>query len=312
MTISYSAPGKVILSGEHSVVYGKPAFVSAIDLRLTVQIKDGNNKKINAKLHESFSYIEDIVIKYLSKKQSVKKRPLLYLYKSDIPVGRGMGSSAAFCVASSAALLHFYSEKEQDKQVINSIAYQAEKYFHGMPSGVDVSASCFGGLIFYRKEFEFLKHISSLNFKIPQIILDNLYIIDSGKPEESTAEMVKMVGKKYNENPKGMDTIFVNIEKVTKRMVVSVVKEDVRMFHDAILENQKLIEDLGIVSQRTKILIRSLSKFGIGKVTGAGGLKNGSGMILFSATNEKIKDHLAKNKIKNLEFNQDFKGVERI
>ena len=51
-----------------------------------------------------------------------------------------MGSSAAFCVASVAALLHFYTGKQYEKQVINSLAYQCEKYFHGMPSGVDVSA----------------------------------------------------------------------------------------------------------------------------------------------------------------------------
>src|SRR3989338_2438064 len=155
MKISYSAPGKIILSGEHSVVYGKPALVTAVNLRLTVTINEGKPQ------------IKD------------KKKSFNYYYKSDIPIGRGMGSSAAFCVATAAALLHFYTGREYDKQIINSLAYQGETYFHGMPSGVDVSASCFGGLIFYRKEFEFLKNISSLNFKIPKRIQDQLILIDS-------------------------------------------------------------------------------------------------------------------------------------
>ncbi len=312
MKISYSAPGKIILSGEHSVTYGKPAFVTGINLRLTIHLSEGKPIIKDKKHHEAFLFIEDIVIKYLQKKQDVKKKSIIYSYESEIPIGRGMGSSAAFCVATTAALLYFYSGQEHDKQLINSLAYQGEKYFHGFPSGVDVSASCFGGLIFYRKEFEFLKHISSLNFKIPQKILDNLYLLDSGKPVEDTSEMIKIVGKNYNRNPKKMEVCLNNIEKVTKRMLISIVKEDTTMFKDSILENEKLVEELGIVSKTTKAFLTSLSEFGAGKVTGAGGLKKGSGMIIFYSSNNKLKDYFFDNKIKVFKFNQDFEGVKRI
>lgn len=312
MKISYSAPGKIILSGEHSVTYGKPAFVTGIHLRLTIHLSEGTPAIKDQKLHKAFTYIEDIVIKYLQKKQEIKKKDIYYSYESEIPIGRGMGSSAAFCVATTAALLHFYSGHEHDKQVINSLAYQAEKYFHGFPSGVDVSASCFGGLIFYRKEFEFLKHISSLNFKIPQTILDNLYLLDSGEPVEDTSEMIKIVGKNYNNNPKKMEVCLNTIEKVTKRMVISVVKEDTQMFEDAIADNEKLVEELGIVSKSTKSLLQSLSPFGVGKVTGAGGLKKGSGMIIFYSKDNKFKDYLSANKIQLFKFNQDFDGLKHV
>jgi mevalonate kinase len=311
MNISYSAPGKIILSGEHSVTYGKPAFVTGINLRLTIHLSEGKPQDKNEKLHKAFVYIEDIVLKYLQKRQEIKKKDIHYSYESGIPIGRGMGSSAALCVATTAALLHFYSGHEHDKQVINSLAYQAEKYFHGFPSGVDVSASCFGGLIFYRKEFEFLKHISSLNFKIPQTILDNLYLLDSGEPVEDTLEMIKEVGKNYNINPKKMEVCLNNIEKVTKRMVISIVKEDMTMFKEAITENEKLVEELGIVSESTKMLLQSLSKFGAGKVTGAGGLKKGSGMIIFYSTNSAFKDQLSAKKIQLFKFDQDFDGVKK-
>ncbi len=305
--VSYSAPGKIILSGEHSVVYGKPAFVTAVDLRLTVTVEDGDK----GTKHQSVDHIEEVVLSYLRKHITVSKKTFSCEYTSDIPIGRGMGSSAAFCVATVAALLHFYTGKQYDKQVINSLAYQSEKYFHGMPSGVDVSASCFGGLIFYRKEFEFLKHISSLNFKIPKKIQDNLYLIDSGKPSESTAEMVKLVGKRYNESPKDMEQTLVQIEKVTKRMVISIVKEDSTMFKEALQENEKLVEDLGIVSAQTRKLIESLSPIGIGKVTGAGGIAEGSGMILFySEDRDTFKKVLHEKTIPYVPFHQDFDGVK--
>ena len=151
------------------MVYAKPAFVTAVDLALTVTIDEGKSTQKDVKLQEAVASCDSIVKSYLSKEKiSFEDRSFTYSYESDIPEGRGMGSSAAFCVATVAALLHFYGGKSFNKEVINSLAYQCEKYFHGMPSGVDVSASCFGGLIYYRREFEFLKCISALNFKIPK------------------------------------------------------------------------------------------------------------------------------------------------
>ncbi len=307
-TISYSAPGKVILSGEHSVVYGKPAFVTAIDLRLTVSIQEGEK----GEKHQAIDHIEELVLSYLNKQQKVSKKTFSWDISSDILIGRGMGSSAAFCVATVAALLHFYTGKGHDNQVINSLAYQAEKFFHGMPSGVDVSASCFGGLIFYRKEFEFLKHISSLNFKIPTQFQEQLLLVDSGKPTETTAEMVQAVGKRYNEMPKEMEQTIMQIEKITKRMVVSIMKEDLNMFAESIKDNQTYLQDFGIVSQSANNLLTQLSDYGVGKVTGAGGLEEGSGMILFLAEDKnKTIEFLKQQKIEYVPFKQDFDGVTK-
>jgi len=309
MKISYSAPGKIILSGEHSVVYGKPALVTAVNLRLTVTINEGKPQIKDKEIHEAVVKIEEIVLNYLQKQTKVKKKSFNYYYKSDIPIGRGMGSSAAFCVATAAALLHFYTGREYDKQIINSLAYQGEKYFHGMPSGVDVSASCFGGLIFYRKEFEFLKNISSLNFKIPKRIQDQLILIDSGRPVESTAQMVKQVGKRYNDDPKFIETVLNTIEKLTKRMVVSIVKEDTDLFQETVKENQSELENLGIVSKQTKKLLKDIEPYGVGKVTGAGGQAEGSGLILFLVKDKPgLENYTKKNKLILLPFEQDFEG----
>lgn len=310
MSITYKAPAKIILSGEHSVVYTKPAFVTAVDFHLQVSLEEGTSSLQPSHIQQAIDYIQKIVVQYLNKEHiSADIRPFICSIDSQIPEGRGMGSSAAFCVALVSALLHFYTGREWDKQTISTLAYQSEKHFHGMPSGVDVSASCYGGLIFYRKEFEFLKTISALNFKIPQAFEQNLILIDTGAPAESTKEMVALVGKRYNKNPQEMDHTLSSIEKVTKRMVISIVKEDWNLFIDCIDDNQKLLVKLGIVSASTSQLLEQLQPYGKGKVTGAGGIKQGSGFILFAVENKDIIGVLEKHNVSYLQFKQDFKGV---
>lgn len=309
MKIVYSAPAKIILSGEHASVYGKPIVITALNLRLIVTVWESPKQRED----NTMLFVAQTVKEYLAKqKMKINDRDFDFSVESEIPQGRNLGSSAAYSVASVAALLHFYTGRQWDKETINKLAYEIEKMFHGKPSGGDNSASCFGGLIFFRKEFEFLKTLSSLAMKFPQKFTDHLVIIDSGKPVESTKEMVMdVVGGRFNKDPKKIEALFNSIEKTTKRMVMSIAAEDVSMFKTAIEENQTYLEQIGAVSTKTKEFLDSLKTFGIGKVTGGGGKKEGSGNILFFADNaDALKAHLKKNNIPYLPFHQDFIGVK--
>ena len=308
--IQYCAPAKIIFSGEHAVVYGKPALVSAINLHLTFSVWDAK-KEIQDK---NILFIAKTIQEYLKKKKyPIIKTDYNYSVQSTIPIGRGLGSSAAFSVASSATFLEYFSGRQFQKEEINNVGYQIEKQFHSRPSGVDTSASCFGGLIYFRKEFEFLKTISNLHIKIPQNIENNLYLIDSGKPHESTSEMVETVGQKYNKSSKVMDILFSEIEKTTKRLVVSLVKEDGIFFQKTIAENESLLEEIGVVSKHTEQLLCLLKEYGVGKVTGAGGKKNGSGYILFYHLNGKdIEEKCKKLQIPCIKFVSEYEGVTKI
>ena len=308
--ISYSAPAKVILSGEHAVVYGKPALVSALDFRLKIRVwKDKKNSK-----DEIILMIAKNVKSYLNEQKiNFEDKPFGYEINSTIPIKQRLGSSAAFCVAATAAFLEFYSGRNFEKEIINNIAYQCEKYFHINASGVDNSVSCFGGLIFYRKEFEFLKNISSLNFKIPKKIEEGLYLIDSGNPVESTGYLVNnVVGGKYNKSPRLVEEILNDIEKTTKRMVVSIVKEDREFFAKSLIDNQIFLDMLGVVSDKAKKLLKNLKSYGYGKVTGGGGKKEGSGYMLVITDKPKVLEKYCKNKnIKFFKFKQSYEGVKK-
>ncbi len=308
-TISYSAPGKIILSGEHAVVYGRPDLISAIDLRLKFTVwEDKKNTK-----DQIIKMISQKVKDYLKSKGIVfSDKSFNYEIESELPKGKNLGSSAALSVASSAALLEFYTGKKFSKEEINRVAYEIEKYFHGKPSGGDNSTSCFGGLIYFRKEFEFLKNISALNIRIPQKIDDGLYIINSGKVQETTKEMIDKVGKLLNKYPKKIEDIFGQIEKTTKKMVVAIRSENTAFFRQCIEDNEKLLEALAVVSSKAKVLLKDLAKFGVGKVTGSGGEEKGSGNILFFADKPReLESYLKQKKINFIKFKQDWEGVRR-
>lgn len=306
--VSYSAPAKVILSGEHAVVYGKPALVCAIDRRVKLTVFEGGKKVKD----ENISQMAEKVKKFLDKKGDLKDKKFGFDIDSQVPIGRGLGSSAALSVASVACFLEFFSGKEYPEEMVNNLAYQIEKRFHQNPSGVDNTASCFGGLIYFRREFEFLKSIFKLPFKIAKKIERQLYLIDSGKPEESTGEMVKLVGTEYNKRPKKTKQILQEIESVTKRLVVSVVKEDEEFFKNSLLENQLLLEELEVVSKKTKKLLERLSKFGSGKITGAGGKRGGSGFLIFMVEKKKeFESFCQKNKISYFRFKPTYQGLKK-
>ncbi len=309
--IAYSAPAKVILSGEHSVVYGKPAIACAIDRRLTVSVLETKTKE---KINKNIRLFSTIALDYLKKKNiQHKERDYTYEIASRIPIGRGLGSSAAYSSASIAAFLTFFSDREYDQEIVNNLAYSAEKKFHERPSGVDNTVASCGGLIYFRKEFEFLKGIYKLSYKIPRNIEEHLYLIDTGKPDESTREMVALVGEKYNKHPDKMRHILNDMETITKRLVVSIMKNDPAMFREGLSENEALLEQLGVVSEKTRNIIVEMSAYGDGKITGAGGLKNNSGFILFYANEPKaLRKYGKKNSLYIFPFRQSHTGVQKI
>ena len=306
--IRYSAPGKVIISGEHAVVYGKPALVCAIDKRLSVTFTPARSTKYKDSI---FPLLEQSVIDFLKeKKVTAKEKKYTYSIKSSIPVGRGLGSSAAYCASVSAGLLELFTEQEWKIEDINICAYQMEKYFHKNSSGVDTSTSIMGGLIYYRKEFEFLKTISSLSVKIPKHFTNSLLLMDSGKPIETTGEMVRNVGTLFNTESEKIEQILNNIEKTTKRIVLSIMKEDTSLFEENIKKNQISLEQIGVVSNSTKRLLFRLKEIGVGKVTGAGGKKKGSGYIIFYCKDIKeCKKIVEENTVSYMPFIPSYKGL---
>ena len=168
MTTKASAPGKVILLGEHAAVYGNPVLVAAVDKRTYVTVskrKDDdfvlNNKSTNIKdlrfTCEDLGHMKTEWATMLTA-ECIQKVYAKYGFEggldieihSDIPVSSGMGSSAS---ASSALVLAITKEFGRDvsKKEIADLAWDIENIVHGKSSGVDPYATTFGGVLRYKK-----------------------------------------------------------------------------------------------------------------------------------------------------------------
>lgn len=267
--IKFSAPGKIHLLGEHSVVYGKPALLAAVDLRvsviLTSNVHPTRGLVAQRGGHSLKKIIEPIVKKHLKLKTIP---PYQLTISSQLPIGAGLGSSAAISASYIAALLTFLKIK-WDLNLINQLTYEAEKVFHGNPSGADNSTVVFGGLIWFsRTNFE------KLNLNGLGKLTKNFVLINTGTPEQTTKQMVEIAKAKVKK-------ILDEQEQLTKELL-NVIKignqsEMIRI----IQAGEKNLESIGVVSKQVAAIIRKVEKIGgAAKISGGGGATGPTGVLL--------------------------------
>ncbi|HXG07071.1 MAG TPA: hypothetical protein VNI77_07080, partial [Nitrososphaera sp.] len=169
-----SAPAKIILFGEHFVVYGNTAILASINRRITVDARKTGEEKIAIKSDigiageysaGGFKMINggmgtkealDPLHSAIRRVLSTRKTGIEVNISSDIPHGIGLGSSAAACVATVAAVNSLF-QKKSSKQKICNIAIESERMIHVNSSGADCYVSTFGGLIQYSRKNGFRK-----------------------------------------------------------------------------------------------------------------------------------------------------------
>ena len=273
-----SAPGKLHLSGEHAVVYGKPALVVATSLRLYTTLETGSDAPLLSVTRISDRYIEAIAAAFEKKYGKAMKSDVGITITSSIPIGSGMGSSSALAVSLSGALCVWHGIPWHP-QTINDIAYQAEKTIYKGSSGSDPAVSTHGGILWYRKELEFLKTLWLLPFKIPKTFAP-FVLINTGR-EESTGDLVAHVSEIKKKNEKKFAVLLAALEQATKQTAQSIHDEDEACFRKSVAKNEQYLEEMGIVSTSTRALIRAIeADGGVAKISGAGGIKTGSGVVV--------------------------------
>ena len=276
--VTVSAPGKIHLMGEHAVVYGKPALLAAVNLRLFVTITKGI-KGITIETSEPSDYIY-YALEVVRQEIKLKKLPACKInVTSQIPAGFHLGSSAAVAVATVAAALYFL-KKIWNPERINKIAYEVEKKQHGNPSGGDNTTCTFGGFIWYRRELEFLKSIWQLPLRLhPR--LKHFFLIKTTRPEESTGEMVARVKLKVKNEKLKMERLFNQNEEQVRRIALALKDVNEKEVLGALITGERTLESMGVVGRKVVPLIRNIEKAGgAAKILGGGGLKDGVGFLL--------------------------------
>ncbi len=284
-----SAPGKIILFGEHFVVYGVKAILCAINKRVTVTAEIIPENKISIKSSlgnlvtapkrpvneidsqlRPFYYLADKMIQKYNEKSGLE-----ITIDSEIPLGVGMGSSSACCVASAAAISGAFTKNS--KEEILQMAIEAEKTIFPNTSGADSTVCTYGGLMQYDKQNGHSKINSEPNFHL---------VIANSEIEHSTKEVVSNVKQFKEKNEEKFSSICNEENNLIDDVLICIKNNDLKGIGRDLIKNQEFLESIGVSNEKLRNMIELANKFSFGaKLTGAGG-----GGCIFAITDETNKE----------------------
>jgi len=311
LTSIAKAPGKIILFGEHFVVYQNRAILGAINKYATVTTEKTNtdNILISSSLGQS-SIQKDEDVSNVEK----KFRPFFYIAKqvieknnfdkgitikieSDIPIGAGLGSSSACCVAAAASILNLFNITDE-KEVLE-LAINAEKTIFPNTSGADCTVSVSGGIIEYQKEKGFSKIETENEF--------NFIIIDS-EQVHSTDKVVERV-RKFKENNSDVFTeLCSEEERLIAKALDSMKKNDLETIGKCMAQNQMFLEQIGVSNDELLSITKEIEKITFGaKITGAG---DGGCIIALTQKDDDLSEYVNTTKYQTYQVTIQKTGMQ--
>lgn len=279
------APGKVILFGEHAVVYGRPAIavpVTQVGARVTVEKGAGGGILIQAKelglshtmgespVDEALEPVVSLVESTLEYLGVRLPPPLVLTITSTIPIASGLGSGAAVSTALVRGLSEHFG-RELAPEEVSALVYEAEKFHHGTPSGIDNMVISYGQPIY------FVRGEPPQIFKVGKPFL--LAIGDSGI-KSRTKVVVEEVRRRWEREPSRYDRLFDQIGQVVERAKKKIEEGNLEGLGSLMDENQALLRDLGVSSPPLDRLVKGAREAGAlgAKLSGAG--RGGSAIAL--------------------------------
>lgn len=247
--VSASAPGKVILLGEHAVVFGHRAIAAAVSLGTTVTVY----RRPGPSRVEETSIRDDRLAQALA--SVVPAEGIGVRIQSTLPAGCGMGSSAALAIAVVRALARLEGREASLRELVDR-GFALERVFHGNPSGLDHTVSASGGALLFRKG----SPAEELRVGKPL----RLVIANTGTPS-NTAQMVESVRRR---NP---TELLMRLGAIVEMAAASIPRGDPvgGYFTDA----HRCLRLIGVSTPELDELCRSMEAAGStgAKLSGAGG-----------------------------------------
>lgn len=320
-SVRLSVPGKVILMGEHAAVYGRPAVVAAVDLRLAVEARLGpagvggvrlDLPDLGLQEEHAWPALEDFTRNARRRwraleggeapfrpandrsalvriavgealaslpspaSERLRGRTLELRVRSQLPVGAGLGSSAAAAVGVVAAVRALASGARPpgDLEAIETAALEVERRQHGFPSGIDSGTVLRGGVLLVRRAGEELRFD---DLPRPEWLSAAVEILDSGTPGQTTGAVVTAVRRRYDEEPERTAAVFDRIEAAVESFRAALQDGGPRDAAAAIADGHRALVELGVVPPAVARRIASVEAAGgAAKISGAGALRGES------------------------------------
>ncbi|HEV7666982.1 MAG TPA: hypothetical protein VGS22_00535 [Thermoanaerobaculia bacterium] len=315
-SVRVSVPGKLILIGEHAVVYGRPALAAAIDRRLFVTLRPTGSGGVSLTL-PGIAHAEqtswDAIAEHAERSLSawarfdgepnadfaaVRGTEAAHLVKvalgaalsrsglsprelpgatidvtSDLPVGSGFGSSAAAAVGVLAAFEAAMGSASAGREALLAAALDVERCQHGRPSGIDTETVVRGGLVWAERTAERPERLTFSNLLILPPLLSAIAVYDTGRPRETTGEVVAAVRRFRDRDPSRFDETLDRFERATRafRAAIESSEGEVRQLIDSVREGQACLEAMGAVPEAMAQRVRAIEAAGgAAKISGAG------------------------------------------
>ena len=306
-----SAPGKVILFGEHFVVYGVKAILCSIDKRVTVTSSTSPEESITIKstlgnltIPISEPYEDNSPLKpfaFIAKKmirEFDKKSGLEITIKSDLLPGIGLGSSSACCVAAAASISNLFTKLS--KEEVRKLAIDAEKTIFKNTSGADCTVCTYGGIIEYDKKSGFKQLTTNSDFSL---------VIANSMTTHSTDVVANKVKEFREENPQVFSSLCNDESKLIEKVNSSLSKNNLNELGQIMSENQNYLEKIGVANDKLRSMIQIAKETSFGaKITGAGG--GGCIIALVDKSNyEQTISNLKSNNLECFSVKIDSKGL---
>jgi len=351
---SAKAPAKLIISGEHAVVYGAPAIAVAINQYITTTVNWSNSSTFNsssssnkynspiinfnlvelkyAKAHpiktllslahklqhnynaflnnscsikqvikKPFELMQYAVINLLAKLQLQISKNLDIKVDSNIPIGAGLGSSAAVIISCLRSLAYLFTINWDPNKFLK-IAKDIEHLQHGYSSGLDLYMSTFGGCNYFNFANDIVKPIA---IDLPKL---GCKIVHTGIPAATTGECVISAKEYFINNHLDLVNKFTLI---TETIRLALINNDQLQLINAIRANHNLLCSIKVVPEKIQHFIKDIELIGgAGKICGAGSISGDSAGILLVIGDEiKLTQIAADYNYKIQNIHMDLTGV---
>jgi len=289
--VTATAPGKVILFGEHAVVYGRPAIAVPVDSVHARAVVTANLRTANMRaadviapsgrvhlhapdigLEADLSDLPDthplrVAVQVVLDELGVTRPPAFTLrISSTIPIASGMGSGAAVAVATIRAVAAFLGEALPD-EFVAALAYQVERIHHGTPSGIDNTVVAYNQPVYFQRE-EAGNQIEFIHPAGPFTIV----IADTGV-RSPTVHTVAGVRRRWQESPETYEAIFDQVGSLVAAAHQALEDGGISMLGMLMDENHALLQQLGVSSAELDSLVAAALQAGAwgAKLSGGGG-----------------------------------------
>lgn len=285
--VNVKAHGKVILIGEHSVVYGKDALalpINALNITTSVENYPENWMDTNhyhgpffdaPSEYDGLKYVFETMLKKANTDQTVK-----VTYSGEIPIERGLGSSAVVALGTTKALNEFFNLNISEDEIME-ITNHAEMINHGKASGLDAATVHSDYLVFFNKQ----DGPKSLKDKLGATLL----IMDTGELG-NTKEAVTSVRKQYDENDENKQKIE-RLGQLASQTRILWSEHNAESVGKIFNEAQDILSSFGLSTKRIDEICRISNENGaLGTKLSGGGL---GGIVIALCPNQKVAQEIS-------------------